>query len=310
MTEWIETQYKFKDDDLEELWYIMLALSDAMFTSPKSSIGEKGTYFLSCENVMSVMNTLVSIDFCADREHFSDAFTLARKYRDDLMQYVYLLNVVSGIRSLSDEELNQYDITNLQSFMKMIETEMTLLALGERKNKEQKAVEAWFYKDLETDAHSKDRKDYFDASKYKIHLENSNDKLKHIMSSYFKDIWRTVDRKLNNYVHGNGVNYISVNYVRTIYSGTIHHELIEIMKNVTSIFLSALAMVDATQMRSTDYLDALEFDEKPIEGSQYWVAPCIVEYMEKNFPKIDKGLLQYIQVNNDYGMKFRACDYE
>lgn len=86
---------------------------------------------------MSVMNTLVSIDFCADREHFSDAFTLARKYRDDLMQYVYLLNVVSRIRGLLDEELNKYDITNVQSFMKMIETEITLLASGETKNKEQ-----------------------------------------------------------------------------------------------------------------------------------------------------------------------------
>ena len=46
MTEKIETQYKFKDHDLEELWYIMYVLSDSMFTSPRSSIGEKGTYFL------------------------------------------------------------------------------------------------------------------------------------------------------------------------------------------------------------------------------------------------------------------------
>lgn len=160
------------------------------------------------------------------------------------------------------------------------------------------------------DTHSKDRKDYFDTSKYKRHLEKSNDKLEYIMSSYFENIWRTVDRKLNNYVHGNGVNYISVNYVRNIESSTIRNELIEIMENITSIFLSALAMVDATQMRSTDYLDALEFEEKPIEGSQYWVAPCIVEYMEKNFPKIDKGLLQYIEENNDYGIKFCTCDYE
>ena len=271
---------------------------------------EKGTYILSCENVMSAMNTLVSIDFCADREHFSDAFTLARKYRDDLMQYVYLLNVISGIRGLSDEELNKFDITDVQSFMKMIETDITLLASGETKNKEQKAVEAWFYKELEMETHSKDRKDYFDTSKYKHHLENSNDKLKYIMSSYFENTWRIVDRKLNNYVHGNGVNYISVNYVRNIESSTIHNELIGVMKNITSIFLSALAMVDATQMRSTDYLDALEFGKKPIEDSQYWVAPCIVEYMENNFPKIDKGLLPYIEENNDYGMKFCVRDYE
>ena len=57
-------------------------------------------------------------------------------------------------------------------------------------------------------------------------------------------------------------------------------------------------------------MDLSIHNEKPIEGSQYWVAPCIVEYMEKNFPKIDKGLLQYIEDNNDYGMKFCACDYE
>lgn len=304
MTEIAGTQYKFKVHDLEELWYIMDVLSGTMFSSPRGSIGEKGKYFLSCENVMSIMNTLVSIDFCAGREYFSDAFTLARKYRDDLMQYVYLLNVVSTIRGLSEEELNKYDITDVQSLMKMIETETTLLASGETKNKEQKAVEAWFYKDLETVTHSKDRYEYFDASKYKRQLENSNDKLKYIMSSYFESIWRTVDRKLNNYVHGNGVNYISVNYVRNIESSTIHNELIEVMKNITSIFLSALAMVDATQMRSTDYLDALEFGEKPIEGSQYWVASCIVDYMENNFPKIDEGLLQYIEENNAYGMKF------
>ena len=67
------------------------------------------------------------------------------------MQYVYLLNVVSRIRGLSDEELNKCDITDVQSFMKMIEMEITLLASGETKNKEQKAVEAWFYKELEMD---------------------------------------------------------------------------------------------------------------------------------------------------------------
>lgn len=46
----------------------------------------------------------------------------------------------------------------------------------------------------------------------------------------FENIWRTVDRKLNNYVNGNGVNYISVNCVRNIESSTIHNEMIEIMK--------------------------------------------------------------------------------
>ena len=48
MTEKIETQYKFKDHDLEELWYIMYVLSDSMFTSPRSSIdrGKRNIFFI------------------------------------------------------------------------------------------------------------------------------------------------------------------------------------------------------------------------------------------------------------------------
>lgn len=310
LTEKIETGYKFRNLKLEELWYIMFSLSDSMFGSPKSSRGQKGVYFLSGENVMSAMNTLVTIDFCCIRGHFSDAFTLARKYRDDLLQYVYLLDVISQIRGLSDEELSKYNVMDVESFVKMLEEEIKILASGERKSKEQKAVEAWFFKELDQDIHTNDRREYFDASKYKCNLLKSNDKITFIMDVYLKNIWKNVDRKLNNYVHGNGINYIFANYVKSIDLQKMINELVEVMQNITSIFLSVLAMVDATQMHSSDYVDSLEFGEKPIEGSQYWVSPCIVEYMENNFKKIHKDLLQYIEDNNEYGMKFCMRNYE
>ena len=37
-------------------------------------------------------------------------------------------------------------------------------------------------------------------------------------------------------------------------------------------------------------------DMEPLEGSQYWVCPVIVEYMNDRF---DKELLRYIQENAD-----------
>ncbi|RGW31696.1 hypothetical protein DWV78_16860 [Agathobacter rectalis] len=53
-------------------------------------------------------------------------------------------------------------------------------------------------------------------------------------------------------------------------------------------------------------LDALEMEIKPQEGSQYWVCPIIVEYMNDRF---DKKLLQYIQNNEGNGMQFMAEYY-
>ena len=57
---------------------------------------------------------------------------------------------------------------------------------------------------------------------------------------------------------------------------------------------------------SSTNLDALEMEMKPQEGSQYWVCPIIVEYMNDRF---DKKLLQYIQDNEGNGMQFMAEYY-
>ena len=59
-----------KNEQLEEIWHIMFTLSDSMFSKPDISKGAKGTYMLSCESVMSAMNTIVSIDFCCQRGFF------------------------------------------------------------------------------------------------------------------------------------------------------------------------------------------------------------------------------------------------
>lgn len=81
---------------------------------------------------------------------------------------------------------------------------------------------------------------------------------------------------------------------------------IETLQNITDIFLSLLSVIDSIKFHSSDYLDALEMGMKPQEGSQYWVCPIIVEYMNDRF---DKKLLQYIQNNEGNGMQFMAEYY-
>lgn len=40
-------------------------------------------------------------------------------------------------------------------------------------------------------------------------------------------------------------------------------------------------MLNPHYMMSSDYMDALDCDSKPEEGSQYWVAPYVKEVFEK-----------------------------
>ena len=152
-------------------------------------------------------------------------------------------------------------------------------------------MEKWIYNVLESSENKEDIKKFFDTSKYKSYLVSNNEKVKYIFENFLVDKWLREDRKLNNYVHANGIRYLMDNYI---------------YQNITDIFLSLLSVIDSIKFHSSDYLDALEMEMKPQEGSQYWVCPIIVEYMNDRF---DKKLLQYIQNNEGNGMQFMAEYY-
>ena len=190
---------------------------------------------------------------------------------------------------------------------KVIETELLVKNIsGERKTDAELAMEKWIYNVLESSENNKDRKQFFDASKYKSYLVSNNEKVKYIFDNFLVDKWLREDRKLNNYVHANGIRFVMDNYIYQNKKEDKDKELIETLQNITDIFLSLLSVIDSIKFHSSDYLDALEMDMEPQEGSQYWVCPIIVEYMNDRF---DKKLLQYIQNNEGNGMQFMAEYY-
>ena len=255
--------------------------------------------------MMSICKTLETIDFCCYRDAYSDAYTLLRKCRDDLMQYLFVLNVIQNKHGLTDEEAEKFTI-NSESMMKMIELDVSILVSGERKTDAELAMEKWIYNVLENSENKEDIKKFFDTSKYKSYLVSNNEKVKYIFENFLVDKWLREDRKLNNYVHANGIRFVMDNYVYQNKKEDKHKELIETLQNITDIFLSLLSVIDSIKFHSSDYLDALEMEMKPQEGSQYWVCPIIVEYMNDRF---DKKLLQYIQNNEGNGMQFMAEYY-
>lgn len=50
---------------------------------------------------------------------------------------------------------------------------------------------------------------------------------------------------------------------------------------------------------SSDYVDYLDCNETPPEGSQYWVAPFIIEFFEQRKELIDSECLKYLQENTN-----------
>lgn len=300
-----EINYKFHNHDIENIWHIFFCLSDTTFSSIELSYGKSGAYVLSCETMMSICKTLETIDFCIYRNVYLDAYTLIRKIRDDLMQYLFVLNVIQNKHGLTDKECKEFRL-DPESMMKMIGLDISILISGERKTEAEHAMEKWIYNILENSENTKYRTEFFDTSKYRTYLVSNNEKVKYVFENFLVDKWKREDRKLNNYVHTNGIKYLMDNYVYQYEKQKKDKELIETLQNITDIFLSLLAIIDSIKFHSSDYLDALEMDMEPLEGSQYWVCSVIVEYMNDRF---DKGLLRYIQENEGYGMQFLAEYY-
>ena len=156
MNDIAEINYKFHNHDIENIWYIFFCLSDTTFSSIELSYGRKGPYMLSGETMMSICKTLETIDFCCHRIAYSDAYTLVRKFRDDLMQYLFVLNVIQNKHGLTGKEVEQFTMEP-ESVMKMIELDISILVSGERKTDVELAMEKWIYNVLEKPENAGDK---------------------------------------------------------------------------------------------------------------------------------------------------------
>ena len=181
--------------ELDEIAMILIGISDNMFSGPSVSVSSRGTYFLQGESITASENTIKSIDFCCQRGYFADAFTLARKYRDDIIQYIFVAQIVENMSRLDDEEFKKLYGTDLtaENLIQVVESEMGILAAGTRKSAADLAVELWVYDVLEDEKYFKERKQYFDTSKYVTQLVKDED-IKQLMEIYLKDIWTETDR--------------------------------------------------------------------------------------------------------------------
>ena len=118
---------------------------------------------------------------------------------------------------------------------------------------------------------------------------------KYNLKSYFD----TLNKRLNDYVHSNGLAFYNRN-VNTYQGKTLQKQLQSLMTDMRSItitFLFLLTLCAPLSIMSTDYVDCLDCNMTPPDGSQYWVAPFVTAFFKRNIDLIDESCMKYLHDN-------------
>lgn len=215
----------------------------------------------------SATRTLESIRWCCLNANFADAYSLLRKYRDDLFYYVYMLVVAE------DSEFTQFvDVNQL--------------------NNDEKNIWDWVHNQ---------QKDLHIGSVLKcIALHPSAGRA--VKQFKLKDSFNNLAVKLNNYVHSNGVEFYNESYIRLVSqmkTKDFCDEFGEAVIFITVTFLFLATLVHPMLIMSIDYGNYLDVGDIPPEGSQYWVAPFISDFMKKYKFALDENFLNYLRENTE-----------
>lgn len=258
-------------------------------------------FFLNAHLIGSSAQTLKSIKLCCSIGSFSDANTLIRKLRDDLIQHVYILSIIRSRKPFIEEDLENIEFGNSEEFVESISN----IRLNKTITDDEKAVSAWFSN--EVSGLKRPIKKKLEFANYMETLEK-NPNISQILQGYdLQEYWERLRRKLNDYVHNNGVTFASQNMIRhNSRDLDIHLKNVNIRTSyISTVFFVSLLMIDSSLISSTDYIDYLECDLTPPEDSQYFIASFIQDFIDKKVSGLHPELKQYLIDNNIHGMDIR-----
>lgn len=267
-------------------------------------ISNNKVYFLNTLLIDSSVKTLINIEFCCSNGSFSDANALVRKFRDDLMLFLYIMDIVNNIKYLNEEQINSIigDEMNVEKFIKIIKLSTIKARDDSFKNDDEKCVDAWFQNSVSQ--LTKQQKKKLNFENYMNHLKK-NASINEIISKYdLKINWESIRTKLNDYVHNNGLTFTQQNLI-TVGSEDIKKYFDEITSRldfISAFFMVLLMLVNSTLISSTDYIDHVDCGLTPPDDCQYYVAPFIQNFIYDYINKINPELKVFLKNNNSYGM--------
>ncbi len=247
---------------LNEIKYIKYFIYDFdCLNSNKSYYFYNGINIIPINVILdSAHRSLNSIQLCCENCNLADAYTLIRKYRDDLFFYLYILYVQSNSDIFSENEINKHE----------------------------KNIIKW----------GKDNLKSLNINEILRYIGNSKFAKEAVIKYSLQDSFKKVSENLNNFVHSNGKSFYNKPYNYYSNNNLIKkyvEEIIYDINYITSTFIFLLILIREDYIMSTDYVDSLEIGLNPQEGSQYWVAPFITEYINKKMILISDEWKKYLK---------------
>ena len=170
----------------------------------------------------SIKFTLITISFCLSNNYYSDAFTLARKLRDDLFQFLF---INKKIKEFTDNLFNE--------------------------NEDTIAIVKW----INCQELDKKEKGKFEYRYYKSVIIDSCKEIQEIANIIFENKLSFLNVKLNDYVRGNSILHLLNNDLRLYKNQTkICNEIFDILKKLIDFFFCSLIIIFPYFMQSDDYV--------------------------------------------------------
>lgn len=261
-------------------------------------------FLFNTELIDSAYKTLNSIALCCSIGSFGDANTLTRKYLDDLLLFLFTLNVINSKKYFKENPggVETLGVFDYKEFEKLINEALNTMN-DPLVDQDEILVAAWFENRI--DELSKKTIRGFSFEHFLDSLRQNTTINEVITKHHLEDAWVRIRKQLNNFTHNNGYHYTISNSILSTDPSSERHlkDLFSNLDFITSFFLIILILVDSTLISSTDYMDHLECDMEPPQDSQYLVAPFINDFIDRNVNALNPDLKAFLIDNDQYGMK-------
>jgi len=287
-------EFKVFEEELNYLIEFFKDFADLNWNRIISIISEKTYYRLDTTLIESASQTLHSIKLCCSIGSFADANTLIRKLRDDLIQYVFILNIINLRKHFVEEDVKELKTESPENFA----NSLMKIKFNNVFTDDEKAVISWFANAV-YDLPRPIRKKLEFENYMKVLKQNEN--IAQILKEYkLNEYWETLRKRLNDYVHNNGTRFSAQNITKANEKSLeVHLKNVVIRTSyISSFFMIAVLMIESSLISSTDYIDYLDCGLEPPEDCQYIVAPFIQDFIDKKVAKLHPELKKYLKDYN------------
>lgn len=256
-------------------------------------------FLLNLYGCEGAIETLKSILILLNAGQFISSFSLLRKFRDELFFSIFVL-YENKLHEENDskETYTSIDLSNddeiLKSLQKYIENDSKFT----KNNEIYVANDKWLNNKINKSITetNKIRRDYFSYSGYLSNVLKNKD-IKLVYDRFFAkgkiiDL-QEINNELDNFMHFNGIKYISNRYYLQNLIASFD-KFTKLLNDITAFFFSCIYILNSTLFRSSDYIASLEAGIKPIEGSQYSIAPGVQDFIDLNIKHSYQELFTFL----------------